>query len=58
VKLPEDLPFYPGSWLIGFGILVYGWIEWGGWPAVGVFLGLMLLQAVVVELWAAARRAS
>jgi predicted small integral membrane protein len=55
VKLPEDLPFYPGSWLIGFALLAYGWVEWGPWPAVGAFFAFMIVQAVVVEVWAALR---
>ena len=56
VKLPLDQPFYPGSWLIGFAILAPAWIEWGGWPAVGLFLAFMSLQALVTEVWAAVER--
>ena len=55
MKLPQDLPFYPGSWIMGFAILALGWIYVDVWVAIGAFFGLMLLQAVVVEVWAALR---
>ena len=55
MKLPQDLPFYPGSWLLGFTILALGWIYVDVWVAIGAFFGFMLLQAVVVEVWAALR---
>jgi hypothetical protein len=55
---PEDPPFYPATWLVAFGILVYGWIEWGPWPATGVFLGLLVVQAALVEAWLALRARS
>jgi hypothetical protein len=55
MKLPLDMPFYPGSWLVGFAILALGWIYVDVWVAIGAFFGFMLLQAVVVELWAALR---
>jgi hypothetical protein len=55
VKLPQDLPFYPGSWIAGFAILALGWIYVDVWVAIGAFFGFMLLQAVVVEIWAALR---
>ena len=58
MKLPLDLPFYPGTWLVGFAILALAWIEWGGWPAVGLFLAFMLLRAIVTEVWAALDRRS
>jgi hypothetical protein len=48
--LPQDPPFYPGSWLIGFVILVAGMIYWSGWAAIGAFVGFLLLNAVIVEL--------
>jgi hypothetical protein len=53
---PEDPPFYPATWLIGFALLVYGWIEWGPWPAIAAFLGLLAAQALIVEVWLALRR--
>ena len=56
VKLPLDMPFYPGTWLVGFAILGLAWIEWGGGPAVGLFLAFLVLQAVVAEIWAALER--
>jgi hypothetical protein len=52
---PEDPPFYPGTWLVGFALLVYGWIEWGPWPAVAAFFGLLIVQALIVEVWLALR---
>jgi hypothetical protein len=55
VKPPQDLPFYPGSWIVGFAILALGWIYVDVWVAIGAFFGFMLLQAVVVEVWAALR---
>jgi len=55
VKLPQDLPFYPGTWIVGFAILALGWIYVDVWVAIGAFFGFMLLQAVVAEVWAAAR---
>ena len=58
MKLPLDMPFYPGSWLVGFAILALGWIYVDVWVAIGAFFGFMLLQAVVVEVWAALRSSS
>jgi apolipoprotein N-acyltransferase len=55
VKLPRDLPFYPGTWLLGFAILALCWIYVDVWVAIGAFFGVMALQAVVVEIWSAAR---
>jgi hypothetical protein len=55
MKLPQDLPFYPGSWIVGFAILALGWIYVDVWVAIGAFFGFMVLQAVVVEVWAALR---
>jgi hypothetical protein len=55
VAPPEDPPFYPATWLIGFALLVYGWIEWGPWPAIAAFLGLLIVQGLVVEVWLALR---
>jgi hypothetical protein len=55
VKLPHDLPFYPGTWLIGFAILALGWIYVDVWVALGAFFGFMALQALVAEIWAALR---
>jgi hypothetical protein len=52
---PEDPPFYPATWLIAFALLVYGWIEWGPWPAIAAFLGLLVVQALAVEVWLARR---
>ena len=55
MKLPQDLPFYPGSWIVGFAILALGWIYVDVWVAIGAFFGFMVLQAVVVEVWAVLR---
>jgi hypothetical protein len=55
VKLPQDLPFYPGSWLVGFALLALCWIYVDVWVAIGAFFAFMTLQAVAVEVWAAAR---
>jgi hypothetical protein len=53
VKLPRDLPFYPGTWILGFAILALCWIYVDVWVAIGAFFGFMALQAAVVEIWAA-----
>ena len=58
MKLPLDLPFYPGTWIVGFAILALGWIYVDVWIAIGAFFAFMALQAVVAELWAAARSRS
>jgi hypothetical protein len=50
MRLPQDTPFYPGSWLVGFLILLGGLEYYDGWIAVGAFIGFMLLNAVIVEL--------
>lgn len=55
MKLPRDLPFYPGTWIIGFAILALCWIYVDVWVAIGAFLGFMALQAAVAEVWAALR---
>ena len=55
MKVPRDLPFYPGTWLLGFAILALCWIYVDVWVAVGAFFGLMLLQGAAAEIWAAAR---
>jgi len=55
VKLPQDMPFYPGTWLVGYAILALCWIYVDVWVAIGAFFGFMALEAVLVEGWAAAR---
>jgi len=55
VKLPQDLPFYPATWIVGFGILSLCWIYVDVWVAIGAFFGFMVLQAVVAEIWSALR---
>jgi hypothetical protein len=49
------MPFYPGTWLVGYAILALCWIYVDVWVAIGAFFGFMALEAVLVEGWAAAR---
>ena len=55
MKLPQDLPFYPATWIVGFAILALCWIYVDVWVAIGAFFGFMALQAAVAEVWAALR---
>ena len=55
MRLPRDLPFYPGTWIVGFAILALCWIYVDVWVAIGAFFGFMALQAAVAEVWAALR---
>ena len=55
MKLPHDLPFYPGTWIVGCAIRSLCWIYVDVWVAIGAFFGFMVLQAVVAEVWSALR---